>query len=74
MTELRPRHHSTMKRRVPPIPTGLSRATLPDETRLMIETECLDIFTRMSNAGMSLQQTLTAIFLSGMSAAQESMR
>jgi hypothetical protein len=35
----------------------------------MIEAECLDIFTRMSNSGMSLHQTLTAIFLSGMSAA-----
>jgi hypothetical protein len=70
--ELKPRHHSVLKRKTPQKP-GLAVMTLPDETRVMIEAECLDIFTRMSNSGMSLHQTLTAIFLSGMSAAKEAM-
>ena len=71
--ELKPRHHSVLKRKTPQKP-GLSVMNLPDETRTLIETECLDIFTRMSNSGMTLHQTLTAIFLSGMSAAQEAVK
>ena len=70
---LTPRHHSTLKRRST-APRGLSYALLPDETRVFIETETLDIYARMVNAGCSLQQTLTAIYLSGMNAAQESQR
>lgn len=61
------RHASTLKRSV--TPQGLARMKIPDDTRTMIEAECLSIFTSMSNAGCSLHQTLTAIFISGMSAA-----
>lgn len=71
---LTPRHHSALKRRGPLFPKGLSRTSLPDETRVFIEAETLDIYTRMVNAGCSLQQTLTAIFMSGMSAAHEAQR
>ena len=71
---LAPRHHSALKRRGPLSPRGLSRTSLPDEMRVFIETETLDIYTRMVNAGCSLQQTLTAIYLSGMSAGHEAQR
>jgi hypothetical protein len=54
-------------------PRGLDCASLPDETRVFIEHEVLDIYSRMVNAGCSLQQTLTAVFLSGMSAASAAM-
>lgn len=67
---LTPRHSSTLKRRST-APRGMGHMAIPDDTRVLIETETLDIYTRMVNAGCSLQQTLTAIFLSGMSAAQE---
>jgi hypothetical protein len=73
MTTLTPRHHSTLKRRSF-APRGMSHTRIPDDTRILIETECLDIFTIMSNAGCSLHQTLTAIYLSGMSAAVEAAR
>jgi len=66
-----PRHHSTLKRSRSSVPRGLTHASLPDDTRVFIESEVLDIYTRMVNAGCSLQQTLTAVFLSGMSAAKE---
>lgn len=71
--ELTPRHQSTLKRRST-APRGLNHALVPDETRVFIEAETLDIYTRMVNAGCSLQQTLTAIFLSGMSAAHEATK
>lgn len=54
-------------------PRGLDCASLPDETRVFIEHEVLDIYSRMVNAGCSLQQTLTAVFLSGMRAASAAM-
>ena len=50
-------------------PRNLESTRLPDDVRLMIEQEALDIFTSMSNAGQSLSKTLAAIFLSGMNAA-----
>jgi hypothetical protein len=73
MTALTPRHQSILKRRSF-APRGMAHVHIPDDTRTMIESECLDIFTRMSNAGCSLHQTLTAIYLSGMSAAWEVMK
>ena len=51
-------------------PRNLSSMRIPTELRLTIETECLSIFTSMVNAGASLQQILTAVYLSGMSAAE----
>lgn len=62
MTELRP----TMRRSDP---RSMDKMKLPRETSQFIEREVLDIFATMTNGGCTLQQTLTAIFLSGMSAA-----
>lgn len=73
MSEIRPLHHSMLKRKTRP-PRNMSRATIPDETREMIERESLAIFADMANAGCSLQQTLSAVFLSGMAAADEALR
>jgi hypothetical protein len=70
VTALTPRHYSTLKRRSFS-PRGMTHTRIPDDIRILIESECLDIFTVMSNAGCSLHQTLTAIYLSGMSAAVE---
>jgi len=42
---------------------------IPADTRKFVEAEALSIFTTMTNAGASLQQTLLAVYLSGMSAA-----
>ena len=67
MTPLQAPHRSLTGRRGRP--RGLESTLLPDEARLMIETEALDIFTSMSNAGQPLSKTLAAIFLSGMNAA-----
>lgn len=44
------------------------------ESREMIEAIALEIFTDMSNAGATLQQTLAAIYLSGMENALEASR
>lgn len=70
---LKPQLASTLRRRSQP-PRGLSRTALPAETRIFIEAETLDIYTSMVNAGSSLQETLTAIFLSGMSAAHAAIQ
>lgn len=72
--KLAPRHHSALKRKSPLRPSGLSCTLLPDETRMFIEAETLDIYARMVNAGCSLQQTLSAIYLSGMNAAMEAQK
>lgn len=50
-------------------PTSMQRMQLTREQRMLIETEALDIFTTMTNGGCTLQQTLAAVFLSGMNAA-----
>ena len=73
MTELRPIHHSVLNstRRKP---RNMERTYLPNEARELIEREALSIFTDMTNAGCSLQATLTAVFLSGMNAATEAQR
>lgn len=47
----------------------MARVNLPPDMRAFVEAEALDIFTTMVNGGCTLQQTLTAIFLSGMNAA-----
>ena len=62
MTELRP----TMRRSDP---RGMDKMKLPRETSQFIEREVLDIFATMTNGGCTFQQSLTAIFLSGMNAA-----
>lgn len=68
MNALTAPHRSFVGKRAQP--KGLTATRLPDDVRLFIETEALEIFTSMSNAGQPLSKTLAAIFLSGMSAAQ----
>lgn len=62
---------STMSRQRP---TSMRRMQLTREQRVLIETEALDIFTTMTNGGCTLQQSLAAIFLSGMNAAYNARR
>lgn len=73
MKAITPQHHSLLnvnfKR-----PKGMDRTHLPNEHRVMIEEQALAIFADMTNAGCSLQQTLAAIYLSGMNAAIEATR
>lgn len=68
-TTLKPQHPSTLNGRARP--HNMAVAKLGIEQRRFIEAEALSIFTDMVNSGASLQQTLSAIFLSGMSAARE---
>lgn len=70
MTPIKPMHPSRLKSYAR-TPKGMSQARLPVEIREMVESEALAIFADMSNAGCSLQQTLAAIFLSGMNAAKD---
>jgi hypothetical protein len=44
------------------------------EMREFIEAEAIDIFTTMTNGGCTFQQSLAAIFLSGMNAAESARR
>ena len=55
-------------------PGSMERTQLTREQRVFIETEALDIFTTMTNGGCTLQQSLAAIFLSGMNAAYNARR
>jgi hypothetical protein len=68
MTALQAPHRSRVGKRSQP--KGLESTRLPDDVRMMVEQEALDIFTSMSNAGQPLSKTLAAIFLSGMNASQ----
>lgn len=60
---LKPQHKSKVGR--PPRPRGMETTRIGVEGRELIEQIALDIFTDMSNAGATLQQTLAAIYLSG---------
>lgn len=62
---LRSQHKSTINNRIRP--DDMDTTKIPSDMRKMIENESLSIFTAMTNAGASLQQTLAAVFLSGMS-------
>lgn len=66
--------HPSVYKRTALKPKGLSSAMLPPELRMFIEREALDVYTRMVNSGASLQATLAAVYLSGMSAANGAMR
>jgi hypothetical protein len=68
MTALQAPHRSRVGKRSQP--KDLESTRLPDDVRMMVEQEALDIFTSMSNAGQPLSKTLAAIFLSGMNVAQ----
>lgn len=65
--------HPSVYKRTALKPKGLASATIPTDVRLFIESEALDIYTRMVNSGASLQATLAAVYLSGMSAANAAM-
>jgi hypothetical protein len=64
---LQPQHSSTLNNSIKP--KGMDVTKIPTDARRFVEAEALSIFTTMTNSGASLQQALTAIFLSGMSAA-----
>jgi hypothetical protein len=68
-----PMHKSLLKTNFKQ-PKNMERTKLPDDMRTMIEEQALAIFADMSNAGCSLQQTLAAVYLSGMNAAMEASR
>lgn len=70
MPDLRPLHHSVLRSRVYQ-PRNMARCSMSADQREFIEGQALSIFTDMVNAGCSLQQTLAAVFLSGMNAAME---
>jgi hypothetical protein len=63
MTELKP----TMRRSSP---RGMEMTRTTKDQREWIEKEALDIFATMTNGGCTFQQSLAAIFLSGMNAAK----
>jgi hypothetical protein len=48
-----------------PRPAGMDRASVTSEQREVLESIALGIFTDMTNSGCSLQETLAAIYLSG---------
>jgi hypothetical protein len=64
---LKTQHSSAINKNIKP--KGMDITKIPADTRKFVETEALAIFTSMTNAGASLQQSLLAIYLSGMSAA-----
>ena len=56
-------------------PRNMEKAHLGSrEMREFIEAEAIDIFTTMANGGCTFQQSLAAIFLSGMNAAENARR
>lgn len=66
--------HPSVYKRTALKPKGLASTNLPPELRMFIEREALDIYTKMVNSGASLQATLAAVYLSGMSASKGAMR
>ena len=56
---------SEVKKRGVPRPKGMSLKRVPPEARKAMEEMSLAVFTDMVNSGASLQQTLAAIYLSG---------
>ena len=55
-------------------PRDMARVNMPAEQRQFLEAMVLGIFADMTNAGCSLQSTLTAIYLSGAENAVAAMR
>ena len=52
-------------------PRGMELAHLGSrELREFVEAEAIDIFTTMTNGGCTFQQSLAAVFMSGMNAAR----
>ena len=67
-TALKPQHHSVLRRRTIPKPRGMVSMDMEPDARAFIEQEALEIFASMTNSGATFQQSLAAVFLSGMSA------
>jgi hypothetical protein len=69
--ELRAMHSSVSKSCGVRIkPRNMARATLPSDSRQALEELVFGIFADMSNAGATLHQTLSAIYLTGMEHAE----
>lgn len=64
MSNIEPRHHSMMGKRR--LPRGLDRVTITDEQRVAIQSIALDVFATCANAGLSLQEILAAVYLTGL--------
>jgi len=58
-------HSAQVKKRGTPKPKGMSIKKVPEDVRKVMEETALNVFTDMVNSGASLQQTLAAIYLSG---------
>jgi len=75
MKVLSPLHPSLLVKRTAysdrPRPHGMDRMGVTSEQRQAVEGVALEIFTDMTNAGCSLQETLSAIYLSGLMHATE---
>lgn len=75
MSGLRPLYPSLLVKRTAysdrPRPSNMERMGITSEQRQSFEGIALDIFTDMTNAGCSLQETLAAIYVSGLVHATE---
>jgi hypothetical protein len=71
---LKSEHTSRLKGRPVPKPKNMASIKMPPEVRQAMEEAALDIFTDMTNAGATLQQTLGAIYLSGIEHAISAMK
>jgi hypothetical protein len=67
-TAIKPQHHSVLRRRTIPKPYKMASIDMEPDARMFIEQEALEIFAAMTNSGATFQQSLAAVFLSGMSA------
>ena len=65
MMTLKTEHSSKIAGRGTPNPREMELTKLPTDVREGMEKIALSIFTDMTNSGASLQQTLMAIYLSG---------
>lgn len=61
---IEPRHHSLVRKRR--FPRGLDRVAITDEQRVAIQSIALDVFATCANAGLSLQEILAAVYLTGL--------
>lgn len=73
MNGLRPLHRSLLVKRTA-LPSNMDRMGVTLEQRQAFEGIALEIFTDMTNAGCTLQETLAAIYLSGLVHATEITR
>lgn len=58
--------HSSLLKRHQRNPWGLARIKLPTEMRVDMTRVALDIFTDASNANVSFQHAILAVYLSGL--------